>query len=219
MDDEEKGRLGEKSSAGNLSLLGGYLCLDFVNTVDWRLGERPRDWLATYGDLIAWSRHAGILSASGAGRLLRESERSPDAADAALRSALALREAVYRIFSSIAAARGPRTADIAVLNRALSISLPHRRLAPRTGGFEWDWTRRGETLERPMWDIAQSAADLLTSGQLHRVRQCGDERCGWLFFDRSKNRSRRWCSMDDCGNRAKARRHYRRSRASDTRGG
>jgi predicted RNA-binding Zn ribbon-like protein len=182
MHDEEKGRLGEKSSAGNLSLLGGYLCLDFVNTVDWRLGERPRDWLATYGDLIAWSRHAGILSASGAGRLLRESERSPDAADAALRSALALREAVYRIFS-------------------------------------WDWTRRGETLERPMWDIAQSAADLLTSGQLHRVRQCGDERCGWLFFDRSKNRSRRWCSMDDCGNRAKARRHYRRSRASDTRGG
>jgi predicted RNA-binding Zn ribbon-like protein len=65
-----------------------------------------------------------------------------------------------------------------------------------------------------LWPVARSAADLLTSAEeLARVGQCADDRgCGWLFFDTSRNHSRRWCAMKDCGNRAKARRHYRRQR-------
>jgi predicted RNA-binding Zn ribbon-like protein len=60
--------------------------------------------------------------------------------------------------------------------------------------------------------IARSAAELLTSETLSRVRECGGATCTWLFLDASRNRSRRWCSMESCGNRAKARRHYRRRR-------
>jgi predicted RNA-binding Zn ribbon-like protein len=63
-----------------------------------------------------------------------------------------------------------------------------------------------------LWPVVRDAADLLTSKELNRVGRCADERCGWLFVDTSRNRSRRWCSMESCGNRAKARRHYRKSR-------
>jgi predicted RNA-binding Zn ribbon-like protein len=51
------------------------------------------------------------------------------------------------------------------------------------------------------WLLARSAAELLTSEQLSRVRVCASETCGWLFIDTSKNRTRRWCSMSDCDDR------------------
>jgi len=64
-----------------------------------------------------------------------------------------------------------------------------------------------------LWPILRSGADLLASEDRERVGQCADDRgCGWLFFDASRNRSRRWCNMEDCGNRAKAKRHYARER-------
>jgi predicted RNA-binding Zn ribbon-like protein len=68
-------------------------------------------------------------------------------------------------------------------------------------------------LELPLWILARSAADLLTSEQHAYVRQCASEECTWLFIDRSKNHSRRWCDMGDCGNREKARRLRARKRA------
>ena len=83
-------------------------------------------------------------------------------------------------------------------------------LSARDGGFAWAAGAPGTPLRRPLWPVLWSAADLLTSDRLARVRSCGDPRCGWLFLDTSRNRSRRWCDMADCGNRAKARRHYAR---------
>ena len=65
-----------------------------------------------------------------------------------------------------------------------------------------------------LWPVVQSAVDLMTSPELDRVGQCADDRgCGWLFVDTTKNRSRRWCDMRDCGNRAKARRHYAKKKS------
>ena len=210
--------MNEKRSAGNLPLLAGQLCLDFTNTVDWRLGDRPEDLLASYADLIAWSRHAGILSAARSRNLLREAGTAPAAAAAAFKRAIALRELIYSIFSRVARGRAPGRADVAELNCALSDSLSHIRLVPAGTSFEWGWEDDGKSLERPIWYLAQSAATLLTTGKLDRVRRCGDDRCGWLFFDMTKNRSRRWCSMEDCGNRAKARRHYSRSNSRNLQG-
>ena len=202
----------DERGAGNLLMLGGLLCLDFANTVEWRLGDRPEDLLASYADLVAWSRHVGILSDSQARRLLKESGRSPAPAGAAFRRAIALREVVYRIFSRIAQGESPARADLGHLNSTLSCSLPHMRLVSTQDAFQWGWEESTLCLERPLWHIAYSAAVLLTTGDLSRVGQCSDERCGWLYFDRSKNGSRRWCSMEDCGNRAKARRHYKRTK-------
>jgi predicted RNA-binding Zn ribbon-like protein len=80
--------------------------------------------------------------------------------------------------------------------------------------YRWSWAGDCSCLERPVWQIAHSAADLLASGQLDRVRRCGSDTCEWLFLDGSRNRSRRWCDMSTCGNREKARKHYRRAKES-----
>ena len=80
--------------------------------------------------------------------------------------------------------------------------------------LNWTYTFEERKLDQMLWPIIRSAAELLTSDKLDRVCECPGENCGWLFIDMSRNRSRRWCDMKDCGNRAKARRHYRKTKAS-----
>jgi predicted RNA-binding Zn ribbon-like protein len=65
-----------------------------------------------------------------------------------------------------------------------------------------------DPLEQIVCAVVRSTADLLLSNQLERVKRCAE--CGWLFYDTSRNQLRRWCNMEVCGNRAKARRHYER---------
>jgi len=200
-----------------LSLLGGSLCLDFVNTLDPRAGEQSHEYLASYADLVAWSQRAAGLSARTAQQLLHAAARRPMDAAGVLQQAIELREAIYRIF--VAAAHEAEvsidSADIDLLNRALSRVMPQARIVPAVNGFMWGWNESEEALDQVLWPVTRSVADLLTSEDLGRVRECSSERCGWLFLDTSKNRSRRWCSMEGCGNRAKARRHYARQRAAD----
>jgi len=73
------------------------------------------------------------------------------------------------------------------------------------------------TVERPrdLADlIAVHALRFLQEVERDRIRQCADDACGWLFVDRSRNNSRRWCDSTDCGNRNRVRRHYRRRTAT-----
>ena len=201
-----------ETTAAALKLLGGRLCLDFANTVDWHASDHPQEFLNSYADLVGWSEHAGVLSAPQAQALLREAQRRPADATTAHRRALALREALYRLFSSLAHGRRAAKDDLAELHDALTRALPQLRLAWLGGRFTWTWAEDPLALDRMLWPVAWSAARLLTSDELGRVRECTGEGCGWLFLDQSRNRSRRWCAMEDCGNRAKARRYYARRR-------
>ena len=147
--------------------------------------------------------------------LLQEAARRPAQAAAVLEQAIALREAIYRIFSAVAHKLPPEAADLDNLNAALSEALSRSQIIPAADGFAWDWSGDG-ALDQMLWPIARSAADLLTSEEIHRIGECADDRgCGWLFLDMSRNHSRRWCDMKDCGNRAKASRHYQRQRVAD----
>ncbi len=204
---------GNESGAAALSLVGGRLCLDFANTVGSHAGELPNEHLRGYRDLVAWSRHAGILTDADERRLLAAAEGRPDEAGVVLERAVSLREAIYRIFSAVAAGRVPAEADLETLNVALARALAHARIVSAAAGFAWAWRDEHGALDRMLWPVARSAADLLTVGELDRVRECANDPCGWLFLDLSRNRSRRWCDMQDCGNRIKARRHYQRRRA------
>ena len=134
-----------------------------------------------------------------------------------LQQAIELREAIYRIFVAVAhqVEVSIDSADLDRFNRALSRVLTQARIVPAANGFIWTWNGSEEALDQVLWPVARSAMDLLTSADLGRVRECACESCGWLFLDTSKNRSRRWCSMEACGNRTKARRHYARRRATD----
>ena len=203
-----------KSRAESLQLIGGALAVDFVNTVGDRKAELVSEHLSDYRDLVAWSRHAGILGPCAAQQLLLDAASREKEAARVYRRALALREALYRIFFASAAGLKPQLTDLGLLNEILAEAMSHARLANVEPGYAWDWSDDADGLGQMLYPIARSAADMLTSGHLARLRECQDDECGWLFIDTSKNHSRRWCSMEDCGNRAKARRHYRRARSS-----
>jgi len=202
------------TNASSLKLLGGRLSLDFVNTADWHASDHPVEFLTSYPDLVAWSQHVGILTVHQVQHLLEEAASHPVDATVVLERAVALREAIYRIFSAISHGRPPQAADLATFNAELSGALAQSRIVSTAEGFAWDWAGAEDALDWMLWPVVHDAADLLTSEELYRVGQCADDRCGWLFLDTSRNRSRRWCSMENCGNRAKARRHYKRQRAA-----
>ncbi|WP_342237645.1 CGNR zinc finger domain-containing protein [Inquilinus sp. OTU3971] len=191
--------------------IGGSLSLDFVNTEAWR-GDVPQrgERLTSYGELALWAGHLGIVDRAGARLLAQEAALRPEAAAAVLATALRLRGALGRILTAPAAAASE---DLAVLNAVLARAPTRTGLAPAKGGFAWTMTDT-DPLEQPLWPVVWDAAELLVSGRAERVGSCSDPDCAWVFLDTSRNRSRRWCSMADCGNRHKARRHYERSRAS-----
>jgi predicted RNA-binding Zn ribbon-like protein len=194
-------------------MVGGELCLDFANTADWHASDTPQERLGGYEDLVSWGRHAGILSEGETRRLAHRASTHPKGAEKALRKAIALREAIYRIFRALAVHALPPAGDLDLLNEALAEALPNLKVARRGSDFVWEWAGVGDSLDGMLWPILRSAAEVLTSEKRTRLGQCADDRgCGWLFLDTSKNRSRRWCDMEDCGNRAKARRHYLRER-------
>ena len=195
------------SSPKKFEFVGGDLCLDFTNTMGGKRGVAPREYLNSYTDFVSWCRQAGLLDSSKAQALARLAARRSQDSAAALRRAIALRETIYRIFGALALDEPPQASDLDQLNAHLSSSLGRLRVVPSRKGFTWSWAEKDESLDQPLGPIARSAADLLTSPHLlERVRQCEGDTCGWLFVDSTKNHSRRWCVMSDCGNVAKVRR-------------
>jgi len=188
---------------------GGELCLDFVNT----LGDRPlcrSEGLQAPGDLLRWAGEAGLVPPAervGAGAAL-----SGPAGRRVLARAIELRERLYRVFAGISEDRRPDAADLAALNDELVAAMRHLRLVSSDGGFAWAWDDALDTPERILWPVVRSAAELLVSEEAGLIKVCASDRCSWLFVDRSRTHRRRWCSMQSCGNRAKARRHYRRKK-------
>lgn len=193
---------------------GERLCLAFTNTASARVdGTFKEQRLYSYEDLLAWGVGEEALPASSAAQLADLAHSSPQQARDELHAAIELREALYRIFTAHADGREPPAGDMSLLNSVLAQTLPHLQLAAGPDGFSWVWNEDEADLGRMLWPVARSAADLLTSDDLARVRECAGERCNWLFIDRSKNHSRRWCDMQDCGNVAKVRRYRSRKQA------
>ena len=196
------------------SFVGGWLCLDFTNTVSSYGNGYPNERFEGYADVVEWGRKASVLSDGQARGLLEAADRRPEEAASVFQRALALREAIHWIFSSISDDTSPGSADLDTLNAELSRGMAHSRIVATEHGFEWGWADEEEALDRVLWPVARSAADLLTSEELDRVRECAGNTCGWLFVDMSRNHSRHWCDMRDCGNRAKVRRYYQRKKSA-----
>ena len=203
----------QRSSAAEMRLVGGRLCLDFVNTVDGRKNNLPvGDKLKDYSDLVGWSRHSGIVTAPEAARLIKESKQKPAAAKTVLQRAIALREALHRIFKATVVGRTPQSIDLDAVNDELLKARKNEKLINTGKGFRWEWIGGETALDRMLWPVTQSAAEFLSAGDFSRLRECGGEECGWFFEDTSRNRSRQWCHMQDCGNLAKVRRFRTRAR-------
>jgi predicted RNA-binding Zn ribbon-like protein len=184
---------------------GGHVALDFTNTVGNR-GDQPEEHFNTYGDLIAWAEARGVVSRAEASRVRKAAADAPDGARAAYRRAIRLREALYRVLMHRAAGKPPADDDLAALNRFVGDTYREARLAVDGHRVVLDTGSPADVLERPFAPIVRAAVDLLTSDQAALVGTCADRTCGWLFLDTTRNRTRRWCDMKECGNRAKVRR-------------
>lgn len=208
----KKKKAPKRKHAGNLTLLGGRLCLDFVNTVEWWGKKEPLEYLRTYHDLIAWSRHTHILNYKEAKILSQRADECTSKADRVLNRGLKLREHIYRLFSAIAADHKPETETLMHFNKYLAATMRSVRIFEDRSGFHWDAAGDKNKLDWVLNPIIYSAADLLVSDELKKVKSCSNRLCGWLFLDSSRNQSRRWCDMNDCGNRAKAIRFYNKNK-------
>ena len=206
--------MSKKRDAGKIKLIGGALCLDFVNTVDCYGCEDPGEYFNSYQDLIDWSRHVGTIAAGEAITLSRSAAAHPTDAKSVHSSAIKLRQAIYRIFTMTLQDSSRAQNDLAVFNNYLTAAMKRSRIVKSEKGFHWDMAGNKSELDWILNPVVRSAADLLISEELGRIKKCADPTCGWLFLDISRNRSRRWCDMRDCGNRAKASRFYKKNKRS-----
>jgi predicted RNA-binding Zn ribbon-like protein len=201
----------ERSEPGYaFDFCGGHVALDFVNTVGNRRGGQEEHF-ATYGDLVAWAEARGVVAKPEAGRLRRAAAAAPEEARAAYRRAIKLREAIYRVFERRASGKPPAADDLATLNRFVAEMYRDAQLVVDGDRVVLQTGSPAGTLDRPFAAVIRAAIDLLTGDQAPLVGTCADDTCGWLFLDTTRNRTRRWCTMKDCGNRNKVRRFRSRT--------
>ena len=192
----------------------GDISLDFANTNNWHASAAPQDFLHGFMDLIQWGQGAGLVTSDQFTRLSLFAEQQPEKAAETFAYAIQVRESIYRIFSNLYAGKPAADEDLSLLNSVASDAMAHLQLTAVGGEYRWQFPPNIEATKLILWTVARAASDLLTSDRVSRVRECEDDRgCGYLFIDQTKNHSRRWCSMESCGNRAKARRHYSRIQA------
>jgi predicted RNA-binding Zn ribbon-like protein len=191
--------------AYKFDLSGGHLALDFANTVTSRHTDRPVERLTSYDAVLDFAEQSRSCKPAVASRLRAFARKHPARARTALASARALRDGLFSLTSRWAQRRPIRAEDLEALNaRAHDLSLDT--------DLEWTLECRECELDTVFGPIVLSALELLTSPLRDRIRMCEADDCIWVFLDLTKNHSRRWCSMEACGNRAKARRFYQKHR-------
>ena len=213
-----------RSYTGKEMIEQDWLCLELLKTRGWESRDRDDDVLDSPERFLAWARKQGLLTPAEA-RLLGSAARQPAAwfldTVGAVRE---LRELLHRAFRRVADGDPPARSDAEALEGVLAASGQRLTLTTGNGEMSWRWSGRGDssltdvptgdlptaTTVRLVGALARSAADLLTSGELERVKVCDAHDCGWFFVDVSRNKSRRWCDMAGCGNRDKARRYRER---------
>ena len=192
-----------------LEIVGGALCLDFVNTINSRLMPE-HDYLVHYSDLVGWANKVGILSPTQSNQLQKRAKQNVQKAENTLGEARMLRELLYRLFSNAAKGSEPNKKDMETFVISYGEAISRGQFLKTDDYYTTTW-KVDEVSDALLWPIVHSAGELLLSSELRQVKECPG--CGWLFLDTSKNQSRRWCSMNTCGARDKMRRYHKRQRA------
>jgi predicted RNA-binding Zn ribbon-like protein len=221
--------------------LMGNVCLDFINTLDNRPSGKPKELLKSYYELARFGEDTGILTPQELDFFYERVHLIPDEAQEAMRRARNLREALYDIFSAVLNKKPAPQLALDRLNTNLHDAALHSwlvqpkiaepkiaepkivepkivegKLPPDDGRLQWRFEPMTASLGAMLRPIARAAADLLASSDLALVRTCASPTCQWFFLDTSKNHHRRWCSMKQCGNRAKVRSFYAKKKAGHT---
>jgi predicted RNA-binding Zn ribbon-like protein len=201
-------------------IVGGNVALDLVNTVAPRPATtKATDWLDSPAALLRWACRVGLVNDAEAEVVSSAWAAEPSAAVQAWHSAVDIREALYVVLAAALGSSEPDDGAVAELERlALRWSAATARSSLRLGGPGEPpavLTAGAGALLIPD-RLAYAAVDLARTANLSQLRACpvAEGGCGWLFLDRSRNRSRRWCAMEDCGTQAKSRRLTTRRRTN-----
>lgn len=187
--------------------IAGNPVLDFHNTVAWPPKGKSNDRLRRPADLVRWGTESGIVTSDEARKLRSYCIRNGSRSRAELAETLRLRELVHDLFSDFVEGRAPAEAAIGKLNQHLKRLRSRQRIEWRNGELRWSPVAGKGTITI-MDRVALRAAELITSEDLQRLRTCANPECGWLFLDTTRNGIRKWCSMAECGGRAKSKRYY-----------
>ncbi len=193
-----------------ISLIGGSLCMDFINTVHDRMSDPVADYLLDIHDLVAWAARLDILDTRTTRSLEDVAASNPRKGEQFFKEAVSTRELLYRMFSAISEGKKIRPADMTAFNSRLPPYFSSLRLKQEREFYQEDWNLPAESFYRIIAPVMNDAYGLLLSGNLQRVKSCPS--CGWLFLDSTKNGQRRWCSMKSCGSNVKALEWYHRQK-------
>ncbi len=198
---------------GTGARISGLDCLDFINTVNWHGStdvNKWRDRLHEYVDIAWWAHYGGILNKKQLQSFLQSANKHPIKAKEALEMAREFRETFFRIILARIGGASVSRKDLLFFNVLVKEAMTGGEFMYKGNSFIWQWEYDYSNLLAPLYSVIYSAAQLLLSDQLAHIGVCANSGCGWLYLDTSKNKNRRWCTMQVCGSRAKAKEYYYR---------
>jgi predicted RNA-binding Zn ribbon-like protein len=183
--------------------IAGNLALDFCNTAGEHMSAQPQELMADWEGFVRWAAQAGVITADAYEKLVRK--------PLPIRPILELRESIYRVGLALAKMKPVPEDDLRAIRR--QADGPRPQVVRRGDGLHWmpDSERASAQLRTV---LGGEALSLFCSPRARRIGICEGGLCGWIFLDDSRGKRRRWCDMNDCGSRAKARQYYARQRGA-----
>ena len=200
-------------SVETLEHVGGPVCLDFTNTIKHRYEEPYVDYLSGSEEWLIWTKRSALITDVELKLIQRHVQQNPIKSQKEMQVVIRTRESIYQIFKSISHDQKPPPESLQLFTEKLHFAF--KRISLTIGvnrKVSESWSDKVVDLLTPLAPIVKSAYELLNSNTLKRVKDC--KNCGWLYLDKSKNNSRKWCSMLTCGSSDKARRYYRKTKSN-----
>ena len=198
-------------SVETLEHVGGPVCLDFTNTIKHRYEEPYVDYLSGTEEWLIWTKRSDLITDAELKLIQKYIRQNPIKSQKELQGVIRSRESIYEIFKSISHDQKPPSDSLQLFTKKLHFAF--KRFSLTIGANrKVSWSDKVVDLLTPLAPIVMSAYELLNSNTLDRVKDC--KNCGWLYLDKSKNNSRKWCSMLTCGSSDKARRYYRKTKSN-----
>jgi predicted RNA-binding Zn ribbon-like protein len=190
-------------------IVADNLALDFLNTQIVSAGK-PQDLLANFEDFVEWAEAVKLLEPLQAEKFIQDRGRQSDIKQF-FSDLKEFRHTLREMVETIVKMKAVKPSTIKLINNNLSLGYGYHELVKTESGFEKRFRTNFEKPQELLIPIAESAADLISIGNPKNIRNCEGPTCILYFYDTTKNHRRRWCSMNACGNRAKAAAFYRRS--------
>ncbi len=186
---------------GTYKIIGGHLCFDFANTISWRDTNSPHEWLDSLENLLIWTQLVGVFDEVQAKKLESEVLKMSGGVRDYLNKLVEIRELLNGIFMSVIDGKSPTKKDLKKFNQYVSNAYTKNIIVEKELTFQLEVSEKLDLASKLIDKIVLSAVEVLTKVKLPRIKKCFS--CHWLYEDVSRNNSRRWCVMEDCGNRHK----------------